>query len=70
MSYKKLKGYVLKRLVQISTDGQAVGTSLVEVKTIVNQSRTGFGVRNSGKLQEVWKYPRKLQKRNSCVPIP
>jgi len=38
MSYKKLKGYALKRLVQISTDGQAVGTSLVEVKTIVNQA--------------------------------
>jgi hypothetical protein len=36
MAYKKLRGYPLKRLVQLSMNGQPVGTSRVEVKTILD----------------------------------
>ena len=38
MAYKKLRGYPLKRLVQISMNGQFVGSSLVEIKTILDEA--------------------------------
>jgi hypothetical protein len=38
MAYKKLKGYPLKRVVQLSINGQFVGSSVVEVKTILDQT--------------------------------
>jgi len=37
LAYNKLRGYPLKRLVQISVNDQYVGSSLVEVKSILDQ---------------------------------
>jgi Domain of unknown function (DUF4412) len=34
MAYKKLRGYPLKRMVQLSVNGQSAGSSRVEVRTI------------------------------------
>jgi hypothetical protein len=38
MAYKKLRGYPLKRVVELSMNGEPAGTSLVEVKTILEKA--------------------------------
>jgi hypothetical protein len=37
MHYEKFQGYPLRRLVEVSINGQPAGTSLVEVQSILNQ---------------------------------
>jgi hypothetical protein len=37
LAYKKLRGYPLKRVVQLSMNSEDVGTSVVEVKSILDQ---------------------------------
>jgi hypothetical protein len=38
LAYKKLRGYPLRRVVQLSINGQDIGTSVVEVKSIQEQA--------------------------------
>jgi len=50
MDYKKLKGYPLKRVVQLSVNGEPAGTSLVEVKNDPRKNSNEFGFRDSAEL--------------------
>ena len=54
MAYKKLKGYPLKRLVQVSMNGQLAGNSLVEVKTILDKVVPDSVFENSARTIKNW----------------